>query len=120
MPHEILYATVAVLVIAFVVPAGMLLTAFLGPKSSYSRARGEAFESGIGNVIGSTNQKFSVKYYLVAILFLIFDIETVFMLPWAVSLRDLGWFGFWEMVVFMLLLLCGLVYVIRKGVLQWR
>ena len=55
-----------------------------------------------------------------AILFILFDIEAVFMYPWAVSVRELGWFGFTEMVVFMLLLLTGLIYILKKGVLNWR
>jgi NADH-quinone oxidoreductase subunit A len=97
----------------------MVLTGFLGPRLG-GKAKNEAYESGIQKVIGPADQKFSVKFYLVAILFLIFDIETVFMIPWAVGVRELGWFGFIVMVVFMLLLLTGLIYILKKGVLNWR
>jgi NADH-quinone oxidoreductase subunit A len=76
------------------------------------------YESGI-TPVGDTRERFSIKFYLVAILFIIFDIETVFMIPWAVLFRDLGIFGFVEMVVFMTVLLVGLIYVWKKGALQW-
>ena len=61
-----------------------------------------------------------VKLIVVAVLFLLFDVEVVFMYPWAVSLRELGVFGFVEMTVFILLLLTGLIYILKKGVLNWR
>ncbi len=119
MSEEIVYSTIAILALAAMIPLGMLLTGFLGPRVA-NKTKNEIYESGIKRVIGAANQKFSVKFYLVAILFLIFDIEAVFMYPWAVNLRELGWFGFVEMVVFMLLLLAGLVYILRKGVLHWH
>ena len=97
----------------------MLLTAVFGPRSN-GVAKNDPYESGIKYVVGVADQKFSVKFYLLAILFLIFDIEAVFMYPWAVSLRELGMFGFLEMVVFILLLLTGLIYILKKGVLNWR
>lgn len=97
----------------------MLLTAAIGPRAG-GTAKNEPYESGIKHVVGMADQKFSVKFYLLAILFLIFDIEAVFMYPWAVSLKELGMFGFLEMVVFILLLLTGLIYILRKGVLNWR
>ncbi|MFV0437123.1 MAG: NADH-quinone oxidoreductase subunit A [Desulfopila sp.] len=105
--------------LAVIIPAIMLITAVLGPRAG-GVAKNEPYESGIKNVVGLADQKFSVKFYLIAILFLIFDIEAVFMYPWAVSLRELGMFGFWEMVVFILLLLTGLIYILKKGVLNWR
>ncbi len=120
MSPEIFYSTVAIFMIAVFVPVVMVATTVLGPRSSKEKIKNEAYESGIKNVIGSVDQKFSVKFYLLAILFLIFDIEAVFMYPWAVSVRQLGWFGFAEMVVFILLLLTGLIYILRKGVLNWR
>jgi NADH-quinone oxidoreductase subunit A len=119
MSSELFYSAAALFLIAAIVPCLMLATTFLGPRSK-GKIKNEAYESGIGPIIGTVDQKFSVKFYLLAILFLIFDIEAVFMYPWAVSLRELGWFGFVEMVVFMLLLLTGLIYIIKKGVLNWR
>jgi len=119
MSSELFYSAAALVLIAAIVPCLMVATTVLGPRSK-GKVKNEAYESGIGSVIGTVDQKFSVKFYLLAILFLIFDIEAVFMYPWAVSVRELGWFGFTEMVVFMLLLLTGLVYILKKGVLNWR
>jgi NADH-quinone oxidoreductase subunit A len=78
----------------------------------------EPYESGI-TPVGDTRERFSVKFYLVAILFIVFDIETVFLIPWAVLFRTLGIFGFVEMLVFMAVLLVGLIYIWKKGALQW-
>jgi len=119
MSTELALSATALIGIAVLVPVMMVLTAVLGPRSK-GKVKNEAYESGIGSMIGGADQKFSVKFYLLAILFLIFDIEAVFMYPWAVSVRELGWFGFTEMVVFMLLLLTGLIYILKKGVLNWR
>lgn len=63
---------------------------------------------------------FQVRYYLVAILFIIFDLETAFFFPWAVSLRKLNWFGFWSMMVFLGLLVIGFIFEWRKGALEWE
>ncbi len=119
MSNELVLSAIALICIAAIVPLFMLATGVLGPRAG-GKAKNEAYESGIKNVIGMANQKFSVKFYLLAILFVIFDIEAVFMYPWAVGVRELGWFGFTEMVVFMVLLLTGLIYVLKKGVLNWR
>ena len=78
----------------------------------------EPYESGM-SPLGDTRERFSVKFYLVAILFIIFDIETVFLIPWGVMFRDLGIFGFVEMLIFIGVLLVGFVYVWKKGALQW-
>jgi len=119
MSAELFYSAFALILIAAIVPCFMVATTVFGPRSK-GKVKNEAYESGIGLTIGSVDQKFSVKFYLLAILFLIFDIEAVFMYPWAVGVRELGWFGFVEMVVFMLLLLTGLIYILKKGVLNWR
>lgn len=119
MSPELFYSTAALFFIAVLVPAAMVATTILGPRSK-EKIKNEAYESGIKNVIGGVDQKFSVKFYLLAILFLIFDIEAVFMYPWAVAVRELGWLGFAEMVVFIILLLTGLIYILKKGVLNWR
>jgi NADH-quinone oxidoreductase subunit A len=119
MSTELVFSAAALIGLAALVPCLMVMTGILGPRSK-GKVKNEAYESGIGPIIGTVDQKFSVKFYLLAILFLIFDIEAVFMYPWAVSVRELGWFGFTEMVVFMLLLLTGLIYILKKGVLNWR
>ncbi|MCB0336708.1 MAG: NADH-quinone oxidoreductase subunit A, partial [Bdellovibrionales bacterium] len=77
------------------------------------------FECGSVSVGDVRSQRFNVRFYLVAMLFILFDIEVIFMYPWAVVFRDLGWFAFYEMLVFVAILTVGLIYVWRKGVLDW-
>ena len=81
--------------------------------------KGMPYESGIVPT-GDARQRFSVKFYLVAMLFIVFDIEIAFMYPWAVRFRELGAGGFLEMLVFIAVLLVGYVYILRKGALEWR
>ncbi len=76
------------------------------------------YESGV-IPLGSARERFSVKFYLVALLFIVFDLETVFLIPWGVTFRELGVFGFVEMLIFIGILLVGFVYVWKKGALQW-
>ena len=77
------------------------------------------YECGM-NPIGNARERFSVKFYLVAMLFLLFDIEAVFLFPWAVVYRDLKPFGFVEMLLFILAILAGYIYVWKKGALEWE
>ena len=77
------------------------------------------YESGIP-ALGDARERFSVKFYMVAVLFIIFDIETVFMIPWAVAFRQLGLFGLIEMFVFVVILLVGYVYAWKRGALDWE
>lgn len=81
-------------------------------------AKQSPYESGI-IPLGSTRERFSVQYYIVAMLFIVFDIETIFFFPWAVIYRDLGLFGFVEMAIFVAILLVGLAYAWKKGALEW-
>ena len=103
--------------LAFIV-ATMVATHTLGPKR-HSKKKDDAFECGIES-IGDARTPISVKYFLVAILFVLFDIEIVFMYPWAVNFKQLSWTGFYEMLVFMGLLLVGFLYVLKKGILKWE
>ena len=96
----------------------MFATHKLGPKR-VTNDKLTPFESGI-EVIGNARTPISIKYFLVAILFVLFDVEVIFMYPWAVNFKGLGMFGFVEMLLFMALLLSGFYYVIRKGVLNWE
>jgi NADH-quinone oxidoreductase subunit A len=95
----------------------ILLATMLGPRREL-RVKMEPFECGVEQVV-SPRRRFSVKFYLVAMLFILFDIEAVFLYPWAVLFRDLGWFGFVEMLVFVGIVGVGLLYVWKKGALDW-
>lgn len=107
-----------VFVFAGIIVLSLLLIAYLlGPKSS-SLVKGEPFESG-NPPRGDARIRFSVKFYLVAMLFLIFDIEVVFLYPWAILFRRLGVFGLVEMGIFLLILVVGFIYVWKKGALEW-
>ncbi|MFN3782323.1 MAG: NADH-quinone oxidoreductase subunit A [Spirosomataceae bacterium] len=96
----------------------MSLTHLLGPKIKGNQ-KDEPFECGIESQ-GDARTPISVRYFLIAILFVLFDVEIIFMYPWAVNFMKLGWFGFMEMIVFVALLMAGFYYVIRKGVLDWE
>lgn len=96
----------------------MFLTHKLGPKR-YTKVKNDPFECGI-EVHGNARTPFSVKYFLVAILFVLFDVEVIFMYPWAVNFKQLGTFGLWEMFTFMGLMVVGLIYIIRRGALNWE
>lgn len=98
--------------------AMMGLTHFFGPKRSTSDKL-ENFESGI-EAVGNARQPMAVKYFLVAILFVLFDVEVIFFYPYAVNFRDLGWAGFAELGLFVLFFLAGFYYIIKKGALQWE
>jgi NADH-quinone oxidoreductase subunit A len=95
----------------------MLVTHKIGPKRR-TKDKLTPFESGI-EVIGNARTPVSIKYFLVAILFVLFDVEVIFMYPWAVNFRDLGKDGMIEMFIFMGTLLLGFIYIIKKGALDW-
>jgi NADH-quinone oxidoreductase subunit A len=105
--------------------AGMMVFAsqFIG-RHRNSKTKLEAYECGI-EAVGDARRRFSVRFYMVAMLFILFDVETVFMMPWAVIYRKLPeitgsrLFGFWEMIVYLGFLAVGLYYIVRKGILNW-
>lgn len=96
----------------------MLVTHLLGPKKK-SKVKLETFECGIESQ-GNARMPFSIKYFLVAILFVLFDVEVIFMYPWAVNFKSLGAVGFVEMLTFMGFLLVGFFYILKKGALKWE
>ena len=124
------------MLLGFVVANGLLIVALsaLLKRSRPTPVKQTPYESGIP-VLGDARERFSVKFYLVAILFIVFDIETVFMIPWGVYYKqlscstalvnnicpagDVSFFGLGEMLIFMAILLVGLAYVWKKGALQW-
>jgi NADH-quinone oxidoreductase subunit A len=110
---------VVFLLIGVAVGVGMLLASWiLRPKNSYPEKL-ITYESGITPFMDA-HQKFSIRYYIIAMLFLIFDIEAVFLYPWAVAYNYIGLYGFVEMVIFAAILVVGYVYAWKKGALEWE
>jgi NADH-quinone oxidoreductase subunit A len=101
-----------------VVVALLIVTHWLGPKR-HTKIKDDVFECGI-EPQGNARIPFSIKYFLVAILFVLFDVEVIFMYPWAVNFKTLGLLGFVEMLTFVALLLVGFYYIIKKGALKWE
>jgi NADH-quinone oxidoreductase subunit A len=114
------YLAIAVMVFVATLIAGIAigLGELLGPKKK-SKVKEEPYESGIVP-IGPGTRRMPVRFYLIAVLFILFDIEVVFLLPWAVVFRQLGLFGLAEMGVFVLILLVGYIYAWKKGALEWE
>jgi len=108
-------------VFAVAIPTTMMVGSFVFAKrpSHRVRARTVPFESGVSQG-PPKRQRFSVNFYLTAMLFILFDIEIVFLYPLAVILHELAWFGFVEFLVFLVILLVAYVYIWRKGALEWR
>src|SRR5687767_4957890 len=103
--------------IGFVVTM-LVATHLLGPKRN-TADKLENFASGI-ETHGEARQPMAVKYFLVAILFVLFDVEVIFFYPYAVNFRGLGWDGFWAVMMFVGFFLCGFIYTIKKGALKWE
>ena len=108
-------------VLALVIPASMILMSFVFATRPVRRTRTRRlpFESGVSQGPPHSN-RFTISFYLTAMLFIVFDIEIVFLYPLAVQLHALGWFGFSELAFFILILALAYVYVWRKGALEWR
>ena len=104
--------------IAMALAAGLLGASYLLGKKVRNRAKDMPYESGIVPT-GDARQRFSVKFYLVAMLFILFDIEAIFLYPWVVVYRELKMFAFVEMLIFVILILSGFFYIWKKGALDW-
>ncbi len=94
------------------------VTHLLGPKRK-TEEKLKNFESGIESV-GNARQPMAIKYFIIAILFVLFDVEVIFFYPYAVNFRTLGWYGFAEVLLFVFFFLVGFVYIVKKGALQWE
>jgi NADH-quinone oxidoreductase subunit A len=110
----LIYMVIAVGLVGVIV----LLSEFLG-KKTHSPTKDMAYECGM-DPIGDARHRYSVRFYVIAMFFIVFDIEAIFLYPWAVVFKPLGWFGFWEMMVFIGILVVGLAYVWGKGALEWE
>ncbi len=96
----------------------LLLSTFVGHRRP-TRAKLQAYECGI-QPTGDAREPFSVNFYLVAMVFILFDVEAIFLYPWAYVYRELHWFGFVEMLLYILILLAGYIYLWKKGALDWN
>jgi NADH-quinone oxidoreductase subunit A len=112
------FAVLVQVALAIVIAAALVAISFLLGKRVRNRVKDSPYESGIAPT-GSARERFSVKFYLVAIVFILFDIEAVFLYPWAVVYRELKLFGFFEMLIFVVLILSGFYYIWKKGALDW-
>ena len=104
--------------IAMALAAGLLTVSYLLGKRVKNKIKDTPYESGMIPT-GDARQRFSVKFYLVGMLFILFDIEAIFLYPWVVVYRDLKMFGFFEMLIFVILILSGFFYIWKKGALDW-
>ena len=116
------YIGILVIFVAALVIAGLMyaLNAALGPKNKMNPAKGQPFECGVDPMTQPAAGQFSVKFYLIAMLFILFDVEVVWFFPWAVLLRKLGWAGVVEMFAFIFVLVLGFAYAWKKGALEWE
>ncbi len=115
-----IYLPILVIIgVAFAFAIGAVVLSWLVGVKKPSEVKLAPYECGMP-LLSSVQQRFSVKFYIIAMLFIIFDIEAVFMYPWAVMYKRLGIFGFIEMGVFIVILLVGFIYVWKKGALEWE
>ena len=104
--------------IGFALAVGMTFISFIAGETNPDKEKLSAYECGF-EAFDDARGRFDVRFYLVAILFIIFDLEVAFLFPWAISLKDIGVFGFWSMMFFLLVLTIGFVYEWKKGALEW-
>lgn len=123
LDYNVAFGIAFVLFVAVAVAIAMpAIHALLGRPRVRTSNKTDSYEAGIPVEvrIGTARERFSVRFYLVALLFIIFDIEAVFLYPWAVNFKALGLFGFVEMVIFLSVLVVGWVYVLKRGALKWE
>ena len=116
--YELYFPVLLQVVVAAAVAAGLVGGGLLLGKRVRNAAKDTPYESGM-QPIGRARERFSVKFYLVAMVFILFDIEAIFLYPWAVVFRELKMFAFVEMLLFIVLVLAGFFYIWKKGVLDW-
>jgi NADH-quinone oxidoreductase subunit A len=105
--------------VAITIPILLLLLTKVIRAGSPDPVKAEAYECGVEPATMAFDTRFSIRYYVIAVLFVVFDVETIFLFPWAVSFDRLAIFGFVEMVVFLAILLVGYIYAWRRGALEW-
>ena|SRR5947209_5376929 len=115
---ETYFPVLVQVIIAIAVAAGLVGASFVLGKKVKNRVKDTPYESGM-QPVGSARERFSVKFYLVGMVFILFDIEAIFLYPWAVVYRELKMFAFVEMLLFIVLVLAGFFYIWKKGILDW-
>ena len=117
MPQNYIPIFIFAVVIGVLLPVTLLAAKLVRPATP-SKTKLMPYECGV-DPVGGSRQRYTVRFYLVAILFVVFDIETVFLFPWAVQYKLLGLFGFVEMMVFLGILVVGYIWIWKKGALEW-
>jgi NADH-quinone oxidoreductase subunit A len=107
------------LAVALALACVMMAIPWLTNPSRYTKAKMSAYESGFAP-FDTARRPFDVRFYLVAILFIVFDLEVAFLFPWAMVLQEISWYGFWSMLAFLAVLTIGFIYEWRKGALEWE
>ncbi|TAM81576.1 MAG: NADH-quinone oxidoreductase subunit A [Acidobacteria bacterium] len=114
----VLWPFVIFFIVVLLVPAGMIALSFLLGQRHSEHATGSPYEGGIISE-GSAEARFSIKFYLIAMFFVVFDLEAVFIISWAVAAREVGWAGYLEILIFTVILVATLAYLWRLGALDW-
>jgi len=117
MPANYVPVFIFIALIIVAIPATLLIAALVRP-SNPNKVKGMAYECGV-DPIGDSRARYTIRFYIVAILFVVFDVETIFLFPWAVQYKALGLFGLVEMLVFLAILIVGYVWIWKKGALEW-
>ncbi len=117
MPANYVPVFIFVALIVVAIPATLLLAKLVRP-SNPTKTKQMAYECGV-DPIGDARGRYTIRFYIVAILFVVFDVETIFLFPWAIQYKALGLFGLVEMLVFLAILIAGYVWVWKKGALEW-
>jgi NADH-quinone oxidoreductase subunit A len=106
------------LLVAFLIAAGTIVVASIIRPSNPNKIKNAPYECGI-DPVDNARKRYTIRFYIVAILFVVFDVETIFLFPWAVQFKLLGMFGFVEMLVFLGILIVGYIWIWKKGALEW-
>ncbi len=114
----VLWPLVVFFIVALVVPAGMVVVSYVLGQQHNEHATGSPYEAGIVSE-GSAEVRFSIKFYLIAMFFVVFDLESVFIFSWAIAAREVGWAGYLEILFFTVILVATLAYLWRLGALDW-
>jgi NADH-quinone oxidoreductase subunit A len=117
MPQNYVPIFIFIAVVAILIPLTLGIAKLVRPEKP-EKVKLMPYECGV-DPIGDSRQRYTVRFYIVAILFVIFDVETIFLFPWAVLYKGLAWFGFVEMMIFLAILIVGYVWVWKKGALEW-